>query len=126
MEPPVETQGEKGVTTIYKICQRSAWEEAEAAGHYAGSDADRHDGFIHFSIARQLPGTAARHFAELRDLMLVAVDGGALGDALKWEPSRGGELFPHLYAALSLSAVLWARPLADEIEGRRAFPELVS
>jgi uncharacterized protein (DUF952 family) len=126
MEPPVETQGEKGVTTIYKICRRSAWEEAEAAGHYAGSDADRHDGFIHFSTATQLRGTAAKHFAGLRDLMLVAVDGGALGDALKWEPSRGGELFPHLYAALSLSAVLWARPLADEIEGRRAFPELVS
>jgi uncharacterized protein (DUF952 family) len=126
MEPSVETQGEKGVTTIYKICQRPAWEEAEAAGHYAGSDADRDDGFIHFSIATQLPGTAAKHFAGLRDLMLVAVDGGALGDALKWEPSRGGELFPHLYAALSLSAVLWARPLADEIEGRRAFPELVS
>jgi uncharacterized protein (DUF952 family) len=58
--------------------------------------------------------------------MLVAVDGDALGDALKWEPSRGGELFPHLYAALPLSVVLWARPLADEIEGRRAFPELVS
>jgi uncharacterized protein (DUF952 family) len=58
--------------------------------------------------------------------MLVGVDGDALGSALKWEPSRGGELFPHLYAVLPLSAVLWARPLADEIEGRRAFPELVS
>jgi uncharacterized protein (DUF952 family) len=114
------------VTTIYKICQRSAWEEAEAAGQYAGSGVDRRDGFIHFSTAAQLEGTAAKHFAGLTDLMLVAVDGGALGEWLRWESSRGGELFPHLYAVLSLSAVLWARPLADEIEGRRAFPELVS
>ena len=114
------------MTTIYKICARTAWEEAEAAGRYAGSEVDRRDGFIHFSTASQLPGTAAKHFAGLSDLMLVAVDGAALGGALKWEPSRGGELFPHLYAALPLSAVLWARPLADEIEGRRAFPELVS
>jgi uncharacterized protein (DUF952 family) len=114
------------VTTIYKICQRMAWEEAEAAGQYAGSDTDRRDGFIHFSTAAQLEGTAAKHFAGLADLMLVGVDGDALGSALKWEPSRGGELFPHLYAVLPLSAVLWARRLADEIEGRRAFPELVS
>ena len=114
------------MTTIYKICERTAWEKAEAAGQFAGSSADNRDGFIHFSTAAQLPGTAAKHFAGLSDLMLVAVDGDALGGALKWEPSRGNELFPHLYAALPLSAVLWARPLADEIEGRRAFPELVS
>jgi uncharacterized protein (DUF952 family) len=114
------------VTTIYKICARSAWREAEAAGRYIGSDADRRDGFIHFSTAAQLPGTAAKHFAGLTELMLVAVDGAALGAALKWEPSRGGELFPHLHAALPLSAVLWARPLADESEGRRTFPELVT
>jgi uncharacterized protein (DUF952 family) len=114
------------VTTIYKICERTAWEEAEAAGRFTGSPADSRDGFIHFSTAAQLPGTAAKHFAGLSDLMLVAVDSAALGGALKWEPSRGGELFPHLYAALPFSAVLWARPLADEIEGRRAFPELAS
>jgi uncharacterized protein (DUF952 family) len=114
------------VTTIYKICQRTAWEEAETAGRYAGSPADHRDGLIHFSTAAQLEGTAAKHFAGLSDLMLVAVDGDALGGALKWERSRGGELFPHLYATLPLSAVLWARPLADEIEGRRAFPEFVS
>jgi uncharacterized protein (DUF952 family) len=114
------------VTTIYKICERTAWEEAEAAGRFTGSPADSRDGFIHFSTAAQLPGTAAKHFAGLSDLMLVAVDSAALSGALKWEPSRGGELFPHLYAALPFSAALWARPLADEIEGRRAFPELVS
>ena len=114
------------MTTIYKICQRTAWEETETAGRYACSPFYRRDGFIHFSTAPQLEGTAAKHFAGLSDLMLVAVDGDALGGALKWESSRGGELFPHLYAVLPLSAVLWARPLADEIEGRRAFPELVS
>jgi uncharacterized protein (DUF952 family) len=114
------------VTTIYKICERTAWEEAETAGRFAGSPVDGRDGFIHFSTAAQLPGTAAKHFAGQSDLVLVAVDGDALGDALKWEPSRGGELFPHLYAALPLSAVLWARPLPGETDGRRAFPELVS
>jgi len=114
------------VTTIYKICERAAWEEAEAAGRFVGSPADSRDGFIHFSTAAQLPGTAARHFAGQSGLMLVAVDGDALGGALKWEPSRGGELFPHLHAALPLSAVLWVCPLADEREGRRPLPELAS
>jgi len=114
------------VTTIYKICDRTAWEEAEIAGRFAGSPVDGRDGFIHFSTVAQLAGTAAKHFAGQSDLILVAVDGDALGDALKWEPSRGGELFPHLYAALPVSAVLWARPLPDETDGRRAFPELVS
>jgi uncharacterized protein (DUF952 family) len=114
------------VTTIYKICAQAAWEEAEAAGRYAGSDVDRRDGFIHFSTAAQLEGTAAKHFAGQTDLMLIAVDGEKLGTGLKWEPSRGGELFPHLHGALPVSAVLWARPLAGEVEGRRAFPELVS
>jgi uncharacterized protein (DUF952 family) len=114
------------VTTIYKICGRAAWEEAQTAGLFAGSPADRSDGFIHFSTAAQLPGTVAKHFAGLLDLMLLAVDGATLGAALRWEPSRGGELFPHLYAALPLSAVLWACPLADEVGGRRAFPELVA
>jgi uncharacterized protein (DUF952 family) len=114
------------VTTIFKICGRPAWEEAQTAGVFAGSPADQSDGFIHFSTAAQLPGTAAKHFAGLSDLMLLAVDSATLGAALRWEPSRGGELFPHLYAALPLSAVLWACPLADEVGGRRAFPELVS
>ena len=114
------------MTRIYKITPRGDWTAAHEAGRYEGSALDRQDGFIHFSTAAQLEGTAAKHFAGLSDLMLVAVDGDALGGALKWEASRGGELFPHLYAALALSAVLWVRPLADEIEGRRAFPELVS
>jgi uncharacterized protein (DUF952 family) len=112
------------VTTIYKICERVAWREAERAGVYHGSDVDRHDGFIHFSTAAQVAETAAKHFAGLRDLMLVAVDGDALGTSLKWEPSRGGDLFPHLYGALPLKAVLWAQPLPDEVDGRRALSGL--
>jgi uncharacterized protein (DUF952 family) len=82
------------------------------------------DGFIHFSTAAQVAETAAKHFAGQHGLMLVAVDGDTFGPALKWERSRGNELFPHLYAALPLSAVRWARPLSDEIDGRRSIPEL--
>ena len=113
-----------GVTTIYKICERAAWQDAEKLGLYRGSAVDRRDGFIHFSSAAQLGETAARHFAGQRDLMLVAVDGGALGAALKWEASRGGALFPHLYDTLPIAQVRWARPLPDEVGGRREIPEL--
>jgi len=112
------------VTTIYKICEQTAWHAAEAACGFRGSDVDQQDGFIHFSTAAQVDETAAKHFAGQCDLMLVAVDGEALGPALKWERSRGNDLFPHLYAALPLSAVRWARPLPDEIDGQRVFPEL--
>ena len=113
------------MTTIYKICEREAWDAAEAAGGFRGSDVDLRDGFIHFSTAAQVAETAAKHFAGQSDLMLIAVEGDALGPALKWERSRGNDLFPHLYAPLPLSAVRWARPLPDEVDGRRAFPELI-
>ncbi|MGN6750720.1 MAG: DUF952 domain-containing protein [Xanthobacteraceae bacterium] len=112
------------MTTIYKICEQSAWRLAEQAGTYRGSAVDARDGFIHFSTGAQLAGTMAKHFSGQRELLLVAVDAEALGPALKWEPSRGGDLFPHLYAALSLSAVRWTKPLPDEVGGRRAVPEL--
>jgi uncharacterized protein (DUF952 family) len=112
------------VTTIYKICERASWRLAEQSGTYRGSAADARDGFIHFSTAAQLAGTLAKHFAGHRELLLIAVDADALGDALKWEPSRGGELFPHLYAALPLSAVRWTKPVPDEVGGERALPEL--
>ena len=110
--------------TIYKICTRSEWRSAEHDGRYHGSELDRHDGFIHFSTAAQAGETAAKHFAGQADLMLVAVDAGALGPSLRWERSRGGDLFPHLYGALPLAAVRWAKPLGDEVAGRRTFPEL--
>jgi uncharacterized protein (DUF952 family) len=107
---------------IYKICTASEWREAEAAGGYRGSAVDRKDGYIHFSTAEQAAETAARHFAGQRDLMLVTVDGDALGDKLKWEPSRGGALFPHLYDALTLKAVLRVDPLPLDETGRHVFP----
>lgn len=112
------------MTTIYKICSEAQWRAAQADGRFARTADDERDGFIHFSTAAQLAETAARHFANQRDLMLVAVDGDALGPALRWEPSRGSALFPHLYGVLPLSAVSWARPLPDEVGGRRVLPEL--
>ncbi len=112
------------MTTIYKICEKALWRKAETERRFAGAPADIRDGFIHFSTAAQVAGTAAKHFAGVADLILVAVDAEALGASLKWETSRGGELFPHLCAPLPLSAVLWTRPLADEVGGRRPLPEL--
>jgi uncharacterized protein (DUF952 family) len=115
----------KDATTIYKICDQAAWRQAQAEGLFRGSPVDRRDGFIHFSAAAQLAETADKHFAGQSDLILVAVDVAALDGALRWEPSRGGNLFPHLYAPLPLAAVRWARPLPDEIGGR-SLPELDS
>jgi uncharacterized protein (DUF952 family) len=112
------------VTTIYKICEQVLWRAAESAGRFHGTSDDARDGFIHFSNAVQLAETAAKHYAKKSDLMLIAVDAEALGAALKWERSRGGDLFLHLYAALPLSAVRWAQALPDEVDGRRALPEL--
>jgi uncharacterized protein (DUF952 family) len=95
---------------IYKIVHEALWHEAEAAGVFTGAPVDVTDGFIHFSTAEQVDETAARHFAGQTDLLLVEVDADALGDALRWEPSRGGALFPHLYGTLPLSAVTNVRP----------------
>lgn len=114
------------MATIYKICTAAEWSEAEQAGAYRGSAVDLKDGFIHFSTAGQARETAAKWFAGQRDLVLVAIDAGALGDKLKWEPSRGGALFPHLYSELPLSTVrrVEALPLADN--GQHRFPENLS
>jgi uncharacterized protein (DUF952 family) len=111
-------------TTIYKICEGMLWREAEDSGVFRGAGVDERDGFIHFSTAAQVRETAARHFAGVKELMLVAVDADALDGALKWEVSRGGDLFPHLYGALPLVAVLWARPLPLGADQRHVFPEL--
>ncbi len=115
------------MATIYKICEQALWRAAESDGLFLGTEADERDGFIHFSTSAQLAETAAKHFAKKSDLILVAVDADALGLSLIWEHSRGGrggDLFPHLYAALPLAAVRWARPLPDEVDGRRVIPEL--
>lgn len=116
-------RNDAAVTTVYKICQTASWHAAEQTGIFHGSDADARDGFIHFSTATQLAGTAAQYFAGQSDLLIVAVDADALGSTLKWERSRGGDLFPHLYAALPVEAVLWTQPLPDEVNGRRTLPE---
>jgi uncharacterized protein (DUF952 family) len=112
------------MTTIYKICSAELWREAQRAGLFRGAPLDQRDGFIHFSSAGQVAETAAKHFAGAIDQVLVAVEGGSMGEALKWEPSRGGDLFPHLYGALSLDAVLWVKPLPLGADGRHIFPEL--
>ncbi len=109
---------------IYKIAPRRLWEDAEDAGVFAGAPVDLADGFIHFSTAGQAPETAARHFDGRDDLLLVAVRAGDLGEALRYEPSRGGALFPHLYAALPLGAVAWVRPLPLGADGRHVFPDM--
>ena len=109
-------------TVILKICTAGEWAEAESRGRYDGSAVDAEDGFIHFSTPEQAPETAARYFADQADLVLVAVDPDRLGPALAWEPSRGGDLFPHLYGPLPLSAVVWVRPLPLGVDGRHRFP----
>lgn len=111
-------------TVIYKIVPASLWQEARTAGIFKGAPVDLADGFIHFSTAGQASETAARHFAGQSDLLLVAVDATALGDSLVYEPSRGGALFPHLYAALPLAAVLWEKPLPLGPDGLHRFPEM--
>jgi uncharacterized protein (DUF952 family) len=110
------------MNSIYKICTAGEWREAERAGVYHGSAVDHQDGFIHFSTAEQAAETAAKWFAGQRDLVLVAVDADALGDKLKWEVSRGGALFPHLYAPLDVKAVLRVDQLPLDETGRHAFP----
>ncbi|WP_200834897.1 DUF952 domain-containing protein [Phyllobacterium salinisoli] len=110
--------------TIYKIVPRALWQSAEKAGLFTGAPVDIADGFIHFSTAAQVHETAARHFAGQDDLLLVAIDGETLRDALKYEISRGGALFPHLYGDLPLSAVRWVKPLPLGSDGAHQFPEL--
>jgi uncharacterized protein (DUF952 family) len=85
---------------IYKILARAEWAAAKAAGRFEGSAVDVADGFIHFSTAAQAAETARRHFAGQADLVVLEIEAGELGPGLKWEPSRGGDLFPHLYGAL--------------------------
>jgi uncharacterized protein (DUF952 family) len=111
-------------TIIYKICDAALWRAAERAREFRGAGIDLDDGYIHFSTAAQVLETAARHFAGVADLVLVAVDAAALGAALRWEPSRGGALFPHLYGSLQLDKVLWVKPLPVGTDGRHVFPEL--
>jgi uncharacterized protein (DUF952 family) len=112
--------------TIYKICTAGLWKEAKACGRFDGAPIDVQDGYLHFSTPLQVRETAARHFSGQTDLLLVAVDANTLGDNLRYEPSRGGDLFPHLYGPLPLSAVLWSMPLPLGPDGRHVFPDIDS
>lgn len=109
---------------IFKIMSRKLWTEAQARGELEGAPVDLKDGFIHFSTAEQVRETAARHFRGQSDLVIAAVDGDALGVPLTWEPSRGGALFPHLYARMPVSAVRWAKDLTSDADGNHVFPPL--
>ena len=109
---------------VYKIAPRTLWEEALEKGVFEGAPIDLADGFIHFSTAEQARETAARHFAGQADLLLIAVDDGVFGDAMRYEISRGGALFPHLYATLPVSAALWVKELPLGPDGSHVFPDL--
>ena len=109
---------------IYKICNAELWSKAEAAGVFKGAAVDLADGYIHFSTAAQVAETAARHFAGQDGLILAAIDPNALGAALKYEPSRGGALFPHLYGVLPMSAIVWCVPLLLGEDRSHKFPNL--
>jgi uncharacterized protein (DUF952 family) len=119
-----DAKADKMKATIYKIVPTLLWQEARRTGQFIGAPVDLADGFIHFSTRDQVAETAARHFEGQDDLLIVAVDAEALGDTLVYEPSRGGALFPHLYAPLPLGAVLWEKPLPLGPDGLHVFPEL--
>ena len=106
---------------IYKIFRTAEWQAFRAAGETAGAPVDLSDGYIHFSTAEQAKETAAKHFAGEDVLVLAAVNSDTLGAKLRWEPSRGGQLFPHLYRKLDLREVLWHRPLPPGPDGHE-FP----
>jgi uncharacterized protein (DUF952 family) len=111
---------------IYKVLSRDLWAAAETAGQFEGAGIDLADGYIHFSTGEQLVETVEKHFAGQTDLVLVAVDADALsetvGDALKWEASRGGALFPHLYTTLPVSAAQAVHDLPIGDDGKHVLP----
>ena len=110
------------VSFLYKIMSRQEWETAQAHGIYEGSEVDRRDGFIHLSAAHQVRATAQKYFSGQADLVLVSVREESVGPGLKWEASRGGDLFPHIYGPLQFHAIGDAVPL-PLVSGIHQFPE---
>jgi uncharacterized protein (DUF952 family) len=108
---------------IYKICRAPEWTAATASGKYTGSWDDQRDGFIHFSTGAQALETARRHFSGQNDLVMIAFEAASLGPALRWEPSRGGDLFPHLYAGLPTASALWIKPMGLDAAGMPVLPD---
>ena len=111
---------------IYKILTAGQWAQLRRDGQSAGAPVDMADGFVHFSSRSQVAGTAVKHFAGQDGLTLVAVEAGTLGDALRWEPSRDGDLFPHLYGPLRMGDAAWTCALLLGPDGAHVFPERVS
>lgn len=109
--------------TIYKILTADQWNELQTQGVFSGAPIDVDDGFVHFSTASQVQETADKHFEGQTGLFLLAMGSDALGEQLRWEPSRGGALFPHLYNPLVLEKVLWAKPMPLE-NGQHKLPRL--
>jgi uncharacterized protein (DUF952 family) len=109
---------------IYKISEAALRREAERDGVFRGAAIDLADGYIHLSTAAQVAETAGKHFAGQRDLVLAAIEAESLGANLKWEPARGGALFPHLYGTLPMDAVRWVKPLSLGADGRHLLPAL--
>ncbi|WMT87705.1 DUF952 domain-containing protein [Pelagibacterium sp. 26DY04] len=109
---------------IYKIASIQDWAKARAAGFLAGTPVDLADGYIHFSTAGQLAETLEKHYRGQSGLVLATIDPDLLGADLRWEPSRGGQLFPHLYAHLPMSAVIAERELAARTDGGFDLPEI--
>ncbi|MCP1198598.1 DUF952 domain-containing protein [Notoacmeibacter sp. MSK16QG-6] len=113
-------------TMIYKAVPAPIWRQAQQKAEWGGAPVDLADGYIHFSTADQLIETLAKHFAGQEDLVLVAIDEDRLGEALRWEVSRGGALFPHLYAPLSTKDVDWVEELPLDTDGHHRLPERLS
>lgn len=112
-------------TLVFKLLTKSQWDGFAAEGSFMGAPVDLADGFIHLSTSAQVVETARRHFADCQDLILAAIEIAALDSPLRWEPSRGGDLFPHLYAPLALAAVKWTKALPLRADGTHEFPELL-
>ena len=110
---------------IFKIIDNATWQSAVSAGRFAGAPVDIEDGFIHFSTASQVAETAAKHFHHQHDLVVVAFETASFGARLKWEPSRGGALFPHLYDTLNPVQAVWLEPMPLDDNGLPMIPECV-
>jgi uncharacterized protein (DUF952 family) len=111
---------------IYKILSEAAWASSQRTGVTEASDLDRADGYVHLSTGAQVTETLRRHFPGVTGLVLVAYGANSLGDALKWEASRGGELFPHFYGQLSVTQALWSAPLPIDEAGVHILPDVLA
>ena len=108
---------------IYKICTKDQWDTATENKRFEGAPIDLQDGYIHFSTSEQVAATAAKHFAGQSSLLLLAIDESKLNDKLKWEPARGGDLFPHLYDVLKVEDVVSVMDMPLDADGQHQIPE---